>query len=75
VYPTIAKAAQATGEVVVQLIINEEGKVIAAKAISGHPLLQAASVTAARQATFTPASVDGAPIKVLGIMTYKFVIE
>jgi TonB family protein len=75
VYPIIAKAAHATGEVVVQLIINEEGKVIAAKAISGHPLLQAASVSAARQATFTPASVDGAPVKVLGIMTYKFVIE
>jgi hypothetical protein len=61
--------------VLVQLIINEEGKVIAAKAIDGHPLLQAASVTAARQATFTPAALDGVPVKVLGIMTYRFVIE
>jgi TonB family protein len=52
VYPTTAKAAHATGEVVVQMIINEEGKVIAAKAISGHPLLQAASVTAARRSRF-----------------------
>jgi TonB family protein len=53
-YPVIAKAAHASGDVVVQLIVDEEGKVIAAKAISGHPLLQAAAVAAERHATFTP---------------------
>jgi TonB family protein len=74
-YPTIAKAAHASGDVLVQVIVDENGKVIAAKAIGGHPLLQAASVTAARNATFTAASVDGSPVKVLGTITYRFVLE
>src|SRR4030095_6191519 len=74
-YPAIAKAAHASGDVLVQVIVDEDGKVIAAKSISGHPLLQAAAVTAARQATFTPASVNGTPVKVLGTITYRFVID
>jgi TonB family protein len=45
----IAKAAHASGTVVVRVILNEEGKVIAAQADSGHPLLRAAAVKAARE--------------------------
>src|ERR1043166_3175793 len=46
-YTPIAVAARASGKVLVQIVINEEGKVIAAQCISGHPLLQAAAVRAA----------------------------
>ena len=74
-YPTIAKAAHASGEVAVLIVINEEGNVIAAKSISGHPLLQAAALKAAKESTFNPYLVDGIPAKVLGTLTYKFVLE
>ena len=49
-YPAIARAARASGTVVVQVTIDENGQVISARAVSGHPLLQAVAVAAARRA-------------------------
>lgn len=72
-YPLIAKAAQAKGTVVVQVVIDEEGNVLAARAVSGHPLLQAVAVNAARRAAFSPTKLSGLPVKVTGVITYNFV--
>jgi len=74
-YPPIARAAHVSGNVVVRVLIDEEGKVIAAQAISGHPLLQAAGVGAARMTTFTPFVLDGTAVKVVGDITYSFVVN
>lgn len=71
-YPPIARAAHATGEVHVRVIIDYDGKVIAAAAVSGHPLLQAASVRAAREALFAPAKLNGQPVRVTGVIRYTF---
>ena len=71
-YPAIARAAHATGEVNVRVIIDYDGKVIAAAAVSGHPLLQATSVKAAREALFGPAKLNGEPVRVTGIIRYTF---
>jgi TonB family protein len=75
VYPPIARAARASGTVVVQITVDEEGNVIAAQAVSGHPLLQAAAVAAARRARLSPTRLSGQPVKVTGILTYNFVLE
>jgi TonB family protein len=72
-YPSIARNARASGTVTVQVVIDEQGKVSSARAVSGHPLLQAVSVAAARQARFTPTLLDGEPVKVTGVITYNFV--
>ncbi|MCA1591645.1 MAG: TonB family protein [Acidobacteria bacterium] len=74
-YPPIAIAARAQGTVVVQIVVDEEGKVISAHAVSGHPLLQQASVEAARRARFSPVRLNGQPIKVSGVVTYNFVLR
>jgi TonB family protein len=74
-YPPIARAAHATGEVVVMIIIDEEGTVIAAQVVSGHPLLQAAAATAARESTFKPTLIKGQPVKVQGTITYNFKLQ
>lgn len=74
-YPAAAKAARAEGTVVVQVTIDEAGKVTSAKAVSGHPLLQAAAVAAARQAVFTPTKLSGQPVKVTGVINYNFKLE
>jgi periplasmic protein TonB len=74
-YPPIAKAAHASGTVVVQIIVDESGKVISAHATSGHPLLQQAAVQAAYQARFSPTLLSGQPVKVSGIITYNFVLQ
>ena len=72
-YPPIARAAGAEGEVEVQVLINIEGEVIAASAVSGHPLLQATSVKAARGSLFAPTKLDGKPVMVVGVLKYNFV--
>jgi len=74
-YPEIARAAHAEGAVTVQITIDEDGNVIAAKAVSGHPLLQAAAVRAARDARFTPTRLSGEPVQVNGVIVYNFVAQ
>jgi TonB family protein len=74
-YPPIARAAHASGTVEVAVVVDELGQVVSAKSISGHPLLQAAAVSAARYARFTPLTVDNKPVKVSGIIKYDFVLE
>ena len=72
-YPAIARAAHASGTVVVQVLIDEEGNIVAAHAVSGHPLLQAAAVAAAREAKFKPTTLSGQPVKVTGVIQYNFI--
>jgi len=74
-YPPIAKAARADGTVVVQIVVDESGRVESASAVSGHPLLQQAAVAAARQARFSPTLLSGQPVKVSGTITYNFVLQ
>lgn len=72
-YPPAAKAVRASGAVSVQVLISESGSVISASAVSGHPLLRAAAVGAARGAKFSPTMLSGQPVKVSGVITYNFV--
>jgi protein TonB len=72
-YPPAAMAVNAEGSVSVQVIVDEGGHVIAAAAVSGHPLLRAAAEAAAREATFSPTRLSGEPVKVSGVITYNFV--
>ncbi len=74
-YPPIAKQAKASGTVTVQVLVDEKGNVVSARAVSGHPLLKAASVAAAREAKFSPTKVNGKPVKVSGVITYNFTAE
>jgi len=73
VYPPQARMMNAMGEVKVQITVSETGSVIEAKAVSGHKALYRAAVEAAYKWTFKPTTtVDGAPIKVQGILTFNF---
>jgi protein TonB len=74
-YPAIARSAHASGAVQVQVLIDENGNVISAHATSGHPLLQAAAVAAARSSKFTPTKLSGQPVKVNGVIIYNFVAQ
>lgn len=74
-YPSIAKRAKAQGVVIVKILVDEEGKVTSASAVSGHPLLRAASVQAAYRARFSPTLLSGQPVKVSGTIVYNFVLE
>ncbi|MEW6130013.1 MAG: TonB family protein [Acidobacteriota bacterium] len=71
-YPPLAKAARVSGAVVVEVTIDEAGKVIAARALSGHPMLKDAAVAAAQQWQFKPTVISGEISKVIGTITFKF---
>ncbi len=74
-YPPIALAAGIAGTVAVQILVDEQGRVISAKATSGNSLLQAAAVQAAYKASFTPTLLSGQAVKVTGSITYNFVLR
>ncbi len=71
-YPAAARAVRASGAVNVQVTIDEKGNVISASAVSGHPLLRAAAVSAARQSKFSPTVLSGTAVKVTGVVVYNF---
>lgn len=68
----MAVAGEATGVVMVQVLIDESGSVIDARAVSGPQSLHASAVTAARLARFTPTTLMGEPVKVAGTISYNF---
>jgi len=74
-YPPIAKQAGARGAVNVQVLVDETGRVISAKAVSGHPLLIGAAQQAALGARFSPTRLGDQAVKVSGVITYNFVLQ
>jgi periplasmic protein TonB len=73
-YPPIARQTRTQGTVIVQVMIDEEGKVISAKATSGHPLLIPEAQKAAFRARFSPTVLGDQKVKVQGVITYNFVL-
>jgi TonB family protein len=63
----------ASGVVMVQVMVDEQGAVVDARAVSGPPPLQAAAINAARLARFSPTTLMGEPVKVTGMLTFNFV--
>lgn len=68
-----AEAGEVTGTVTVQILADEEGKVIEAKAVSGPEPLRQAAVDAALKAKLSPTRLSGQPVKVSGVLVYNFI--
>ena len=71
-YPAAARAVKACGKVDVQVLIDEEGNIASANAVSGHPLLRENAENAALQAKFRRTTLEGNPVKVSGVIIYNF---
>jgi TonB family protein len=71
-YPPAARAVGASGAVNVRVIIDENGNVIAANAVSGHPMLRQSAEQAARASKFSPTVLMGQRVKVTGVIVYNF---
>jgi protein TonB len=74
VYPEPAKRMRTAGVVSVEVILDETGKVVSATATSGPTILRDAAVQAALKAKFSPTKLSGQPVKVSGIINYKFAL-
>jgi len=73
-YPDAAKRMRTQGVVTVEVILDESGKVVSAKAKDGPAILRDAAEQAAQKARFTPTKLSGQPVKVSGVIQYKFAL-
>ena len=73
-YPRAARDAGVSGTVEVRVVFDETGKVIWAKATSGHPDLRQAAEDAAWRTKFRPTILSGQAVKTSGVLLFKFVL-
>ena len=73
-YPEAAKRMRIGGTVSIEVVLDESGKVVSAVAVSGPALLREAAIQAALKARFSPTKLSGQPVKVSGVINYKFAL-
>ena len=71
-YPQQARTIRQTGVVRVELMIDEQGKVVKVEKTSGPSLLQQAAKDAAQKWRFKPFLRDGQPVKATGFISFNF---
>jgi tetratricopeptide (TPR) repeat protein len=74
-YPAEAKANRLEGSFKVKVIIDEKGNIIYAKSDCGQGILGEASENAAYESKFSPTTLNGKPVKIIGIVVYNFVAK
>jgi len=71
VYPELARRAGVAGKVVLECVIDTDGRVTDLRIMSGHPLLADAALDAVRRWVYTPTRLNGEPIRVILTVTVK----
>ena len=75
-YPREAKRLGISGQVMIETIVDENGKVIYARTIKGLSILSQAAKKAAYLSSYMPKKTcDDKPIKFLWTITYNFVLN
>jgi TonB family protein len=74
IYPEFARRSRTLGLVEVEVVVDENGKVISAHAVGGPPSLRDVAVQAALRARFSPTKLSGQPVKITGRINYNFTI-
>jgi protein TonB len=72
VYPPLAKIARVQGDVVIDSVIDQQGKVTEMKVVSGSPLLIQAAMQALEQWRYQPTLLNGEPVAVDMVVTVHF---
>jgi len=73
-YPEVARRLRITGLVQVDVVVDENGKVISAKVLSGPGSLRDVALQAALHARFSPTKLSGQSVKVSGQINYNFTL-
>jgi protein TonB len=71
-YPVLAREAHIWGTVVVNAVIDEQGNVVQAHALNGHPLLIPAALKSVLQWKYEPTLLNGVPVAVEMEVTVHF---
>ena len=73
-YPLAAKQQGVQGTVILEGVIDTEGRVQQIQVLAGPPMLQQAAIDAARQWVYTPYSLAGKPVEVETEIDVMFVL-
>ncbi len=72
VYPPLAIAARVDGTVIIEAVIDTDGRVQSARVLRSIPLLDTAALTAVGQWSYTPTLLNGVPVPVIMTVTVTF---
>jgi TonB family protein len=72
VYPSLAKNQHVSGNVVIDALIDANGRVSSVKVVSGPALLQQSAMDALKQWKYQPATLDGKPVSMHLMVTLQF---
>lgn len=75
VYPEIARAARREGTVILEAVLDTNGRVTQLRVIKSEPLLDQAALDAVRQWRYTPSLYGGHPVSVLMTITVRFSLQ
>ncbi len=74
-YPPEARRNRISGFVVLRILVDEKGKIVRANAVCGHEQLRKAVEEAALRASYTPFTLNGKPVRMSGILFYRFALQ
>ena len=72
VYPALARSQHVSGDVRIDALIDNSGRVTTMKIVSGPTLLHQAAMDSLRQWKYQPASLDGKPVQMHLTVTVQF---
>jgi len=71
-YPKEAADAKISGEVLLEVSVDEGGNVASVEGVTGEKILIDAAIAAVRQWQFKPTIMGGKPVRVIGRLRFKF---
>jgi protein TonB len=73
-YPEVARRARISGKVVIEVVVDECGRVEKTTKLSGRVELAPAAIVAAEGWRFSPTTIKDVPVKVIGTITFNFTL-
>jgi len=74
-YPAMARTARVEGVVILEAVIDAEGRVESVRVLRSIPLLDQAAMDAVRQWKFTPTRLNGTPVPIVMTVTVNFKLQ
>ena len=71
-YPPLARSARIQGQVVLAVVISEEGMIENLRVLEGHPMLVRAALDAVSQWRYRPYVLNNEPVEVETRITVNF---
>jgi protein TonB len=75
VYPEIARSARVEGTIIMEAVLDTNGRVTQVRVLKSVPMLDQAALDAVRQWRYTPSLYGGHPVSVLMTITVRFTLQ